>query len=198
MDLQQAEIELAALGSTAFAIPLGRWAPAIEAAFTAMDSRDWIVPGARARIGAALRGCSPQRLVDPQTGARPYKMAPSSMDPAVRALHAVGIALAVDGPVLCVLGQAAAANGAFYEAMNTAALTGAKAIFLVMHQELAEDAPIGQQSAASPASAAAAMGIGSKQIDLGNGPDAAKAVHKAVQRARELALPFLIQINLEA
>ena len=54
--------------------------------------------------------------------------------------------------MLCFLGNASAAAGAFHEALNAAALTRARVIFLlVLHDLDDEEAPIGRQLAAKPA-----------------------------------------------
>ena len=127
--LKTAETELAALCPPTAAIPLGPMTPVVEGGFTGMNKSDWVVCGSRERIGAVLRGAKPARLVDPHGGARPYKVAPVSEAPGTRALHAVGLALGSGAPVLCILGSASAASGAFAEALNTAALSGAEWYF---------------------------------------------------------------------
>ena len=130
--LLQAEQALAALEPKPFVVPLGRLAPVVEGAVTAMNRSDWLVTGFRERVGATLRGCPPERLIDLRAGARPYKLAPTSGAPGARALHAVGLAIASNEATLCLLGAASAASGHFYEALNAAALTGAPVIFVVV------------------------------------------------------------------
>ena len=102
--LIEAEAKLAELGPTPFPLPLGPMAPVVEGGFTGMNKSDWIVAGMRERVGAVLRGCPPERLVDGRAGAKPYKLAPASEAPGTRALHAVGLAKASGSPVLCFLG----------------------------------------------------------------------------------------------
>jgi 2-oxoisovalerate dehydrogenase E1 component alpha subunit len=162
--LVEAEARLQDLGPVPFALPLGRLAPIVEGAFAGMKKSDWVVPGPRERIGAALRGCPPERLVHAHAGAKPYKVAPSSSAPGTRALHAVGLALADGAPVLCFLGMASAASGSFAEALNVAALSAAPVIFLVTVQRLDDSAPVGRQLAASPAAIAQAFGIANARV----------------------------------
>ena len=189
MSLKEAEAAFNALNPVPFPLPLGPWAEIVEGAFLGMQKRDWIIPGPRGRIGATLRGCPPERLIDPQSGAKPYKIAPSSMDPAARAIHAVGIALGSGQPVLVILGMAAEANGALTEAYNLVALTGVVVIFVLIRQELTDDAPISRQSAADPEKLAAAYGLSTITVS-------GSAVQKAVAKARKSGQSTLIIANL--
>lgn len=180
--LAQAEAELTALGPKPFPLPLGRLAPVVAGAVAAMAKGDWIVAGPRERIGAVLRGCPVQRLVDPALGARPYRLAPVSGSPGSRALHAVGLALGCSRPVLCFLGMASVAAGATHEALNTAVLTGAPVIFLHVSQPLPDDAPVGRQLAGDPAAIAEAHGLQVQRLELADTTDA--AVDAAVDTVR--------------
>jgi TPP-dependent pyruvate/acetoin dehydrogenase alpha subunit len=191
--LEEASQALEALGPKPFPLPLGNMGPVVAGAFSGMKKGDWVVCGMRERVGATLRGCGVERLVDGGAGARPYKVAPSSEAPGARALHAVGIALAEGAPVLCLLGAASAASGSFHEAMNAAALTGAPAIFVVALTELPDDAPVGRQIAASPADLAKAAGLASKKIK-----NTVTAVKTAVSKARESGEPTLIEVRIGA
>lgn len=188
--LHEAEARLAALGRAPFALPLGRMSAAVEAVFSGFGQRGWVVAGPRERVGAVLRGCPVERLVDSFAGARPYKLAPVSAAPGNRALHAVGLALASGEPVLCLLGLASAANGAFHEALNTTALTGAPVIFAVLVEPIAAGAPVGPQLSGSAAAIAAAHGLRSQRCSAAE----ARAI---VAAAREANAPFLLEINLE-
>ncbi len=190
--LTEAEARLAQLSPTPFALPLGCTAPIVEGAFSGMKKTDWIVAGMRERIGAVLRGCPPERLVDGRAGARPYKLAPVSEAPGTRALHAVGLALASKQPVLCMLGLASAATGDLYEALNTAVLTNAPVIFLVTVQDLGDDAPVGPQLATTPTRIADAFGI--RTVTVSADTD---AVREAVSAARDAGETTLIQATLE-
>ncbi len=190
--LKAAEAELSSLSSAPHTIPLGPLAPVVEGGFTGMNKTDWIVCGARERIGAVLRGAAVARLADGLAGARPYKVAPVSNAPGNRALHAVGLALGSEKPVLCFLGSASVAAGAFHEALNAAALTQAPVIFLVTLTPITDDAPIGQQLATSPSALAEAFGIASVEAKA-----TTKAVKAAVSKARKANTPTLIQVQLE-
>ena len=189
--LAEAEAQLNALGPRPFPLPLGSLAPVVEGVFSGAARSDWMVCGPRERIGAVLRGCAVERLVDPAAGARPYKLAPCSEAPGNRALHAVGLALAGKGPVICMLGTASTASGAFYEALNSAALTGAQVVFVVTIPALPDDAPVARQIAGTPVEIAQALGITTVT------PDAtAEAISEAVKTARNGDGSTLVQITL--
>lgn len=187
----RADATLTGLGPQPFPLPVGPLAPVVAGAFRAMSKGDWAFTGPRGRIGAVVRGCSPQRLVDPSAGARPYKLAPVSDAPGSRALHAVGAALATGRPTLCLLGAASVASGAFHEALNVGALTGAPAIFVLTLQAITDDAPIGRQLAADPVALAAAHGWHTAT------PDATEdSVFAAVEAARAARSPALVCVRI--
>ena len=190
--LAAAEAALAALEPRPLPLPLGRLAGVVAGGFEGMARRDWVVAGPRERVGAVLRGCPVERLVDPQAGARPYKLAPVSLAPGSRARHAVGLARGEGAPVLCFLGRASAASGALHEALNLAALTGAPVIFLVATVVLPEGAPVSPQLAASLTTLAEAHGLAAMRV----GGDA-EAVREAVAAARESGRPTLIEACVE-
>lgn len=190
--LKAAEATLAAISNSTHAIPLGPHAPVVEGGFNGMNKSDWVVCGPRERIGAVLRGANAERLADGNAGARPYKVAPSSDAPGSRALHAVGLAAGTGKPVLCFLGSASVASGAFHEALNAAAITQSPVVFLVTLTPITDDAPVSQQLVASPLQLAAAFGIAvteSKPTETD--------VRTAVRTARKTAKPALIQVQLE-
>ncbi|MCB9781066.1 MAG: hypothetical protein H6742_21025 [Alphaproteobacteria bacterium] len=184
--LARAEAELAALGPLPFPLPLGPLAPAVAGMVTGMQTGDWLVLGPRERIGAVLRGCPVERLVDPARGARPYKLAPTTGRPGARALHAVGLALGSGRPVLCALGSASIASGALHEALNSAVLTGAPVLFVLLVQQLPDDAPVGRQLAGDVGAIAAAHGVPESSLTC-SGDDAAERVRACVQSLREEA-----------
>ena len=188
--LDAAEAALAALHPRPYPLPLGRLAPVVEGAFQGFGRTGWVVCGPRERVGATLRGCPVERLVDAASGARPYKLAPCSEAPGNRALHAVGLALANREPVLCLLGTASAASGAFYEACNVAGITGAPVIFVVTVLPLDDGAPVGPQLAGAPAALASACGLAAHTVAPGE-------IAAAVSSARASARPTLIQVHLE-
>ena len=190
--LIEAEATLAGLSPMPYPLPLGPLAPIVEGGFKGMKKTDWVVTGMRERVGAVLRGCSPERLVNGYAGARPYKLAPVSDAPGTRALHAVGLALGSQAPVLCFLGTASTASGSFHEALNAASLTNAPVIFLVSVITLNDDAPVGPQLATTPASVAKAFGM--KVLEVS---PKTKDVQSAVSKARKSGKPSLIQVLLE-
>ena len=190
--LKTAETELAALCPPTAAIPLGPMTPVVEGGFTGMNKSDWVVCGSRERIGAVLRGAKPARLVDPHGGARPYKVAPVSDAPGTRALHAVGLALGSGAPVLCILGSASAASGAFAEALNTAALSGARVVFLLATTPIEDDAPVGRQLAGNPIDLAKAHGLSAVSVAAKT-----KDIKAAVAKARKGEGPALVHVQLE-
>lgn len=190
--VQQADEVLAKDGKP-FPVPVRGLEAVVAGAVTALRRGDWWVPGLRERAGAVLRDVPVDRLVDGTQGAKPYKVAPPTPSPALRALHAVGLAQSDRDQVALVhLGVGSAADGAFHEALNLAALLGPSVIFLVAVHPLTGDAPVGPQLAASPAKLAEAFGIPAAIVD---GKDA-QAVHDAVVAAREAGGPRLIEARL--
>ncbi len=187
--LRTAEAELNGLGPLPFPLPLGGAAPALAGAISGMKKGDWLVTGPRERVGAALRGCRVARLLDPATGARPYKLAPVSAAPGSRALHAVGLAM-VSGPTLCVLGAASAASGAFHEALNLAGTLAPAVIFVLRMPAMPADAPVATQLGADPVALATAAGLQSWAVD-----DDETAVLDAVAAARTDGRPTLLLIR---
>ena len=188
--LNQAEQSLNALSPSPFPLTMGAASTAVEHAVLAMSKRDWLVCGPRFRISAALRGCPPERLLQPNDGAKPYKLAPSTMHPADRALHAVGLAMATKTPVLCILGEASVANGALTEALNVAQLNTAPVLFFCVCRNL-EHSPVTRQSAASPIALAQAYGISAVQTDD------IEIISHTITKARTEAKPFVLQFDLE-
>jgi TPP-dependent pyruvate/acetoin dehydrogenase alpha subunit len=188
--LLAADTELAGLGPAPFPLPLGPLAPVVAGAFRAMSKGDWAFCGPRGRVGAVLRGCTPARLVDPKAGARPYKLAPTSDAPGNRALHAVGSAIATGRPTLCILGAASVASGAFHEALNVATITGAPVVFVVVMQEITDDAPIGRQLVADPIALARAHGWQTHTPQPNE-----DSVYQAVTEAREARAPSLVCVR---
>ena len=176
-----------------FPLPISGLEAVVAGTVTALERGDWWVPGLRERVGAVLRDTPIDRLIDGTAGARPYKVAPPDTSPALRALVATGIALGSPDRFTAVhLGIGSAADGAFHEALNLAALTQAHVCFVVAVHPLGDGAPLGPQLAASPSALAKAFGIPATKVD-GN---AATAVHKAVTKARKAAGPHLIEATL--
>jgi 2-oxoisovalerate dehydrogenase E1 component subunit alpha len=176
-----------------FPIPVTGLEAVVAGAVLALERGDWWVPGLRERVGAVLRDVPLERLVDGHAGARPYRVAPPTPSPALRALHAVGLACAQsDGCALVHLGIGSASDGAFTEALNLAALRHAPVIFLVAVHPLGDGAPVGPQLASTPKRLAEAFGIPATEVD---GTDAA-AVRRAVAQARKAGGPALVEARL--
>ena len=193
MTLEAAEQELALLDVQDITIPLLSWKPIVQAAFSAMPKRCWIFPGSRARIGATLRGVSVQRLANPLDGAKPYKIAPSSRHPARRALHAVGAALHTQQPTLCILADAALAQGALTQALNLAGKTQAPVIFLVVRFPLDNvDSPLSKQLYADLSSLCQ-----SYHIAFSDAPPNEASIKEHIETACQSHTPTLIQTILE-
>jgi TPP-dependent pyruvate/acetoin dehydrogenase alpha subunit len=191
--VREADVRLGSLGPRPFPLPLGELAPLVAGAVSALAKGDWWVPGLRERTGAVLRGVPVERLTDGFAGARPYKVVASGGSPALRALVAVGLACADrERAALVHLGIGSAADGAFHEALNLAALLRPTVLFVVAVHPLDGDAPLGQQLAASPVALADAFGLGAVEVD----GTSATAVHKAVEAARKAGGPHLIAARL--
>jgi len=190
--LEQAEQALIALEPQPFYVPIGNWAPIIKGAFSAMSNRHWIFASPRARIGITLRGASAERVLHPHEGARPYKFAPSSYHPARRALQAVGSAIHTQEPTLCILGEAALAQGAFAQALNLAGQLQVPIILLIIRFPLDSNAPIAQQQLAALSSLA-----DTHQFSYSHVAPTKEAISKAVEQACATLSPTLIETTLE-
>lgn len=189
--LQEADAALSA--ASPIHVPVGELAPIVAGTLAALSRGDWWVPGIRERAGAVLRGASVERLGNGFAGARPYKVAPVVVSPALRALHGVGLALAnPDQTVAVHLGVGSTADGAFYEALNLAALEHAHVVFVLALRSL-EGAPVPEQTAADPAAVAVAMGVAvvePQDIDV-------EGIAAAVEVAKEHSGPTLVVVRLD-
>ena len=182
-----ADAELQAQQPTPFPLPITGLEAVVAGAVTALTRGDWWVPGLRERVGAVLRDVPLARLIDGTAGARPYKVAPPTPSPALRALTAVGLA-AGGTTTLVHLAVGSTADGAFHEALNLAALQQVPVIFLVAVHPLGGDAPVAQQSAADLPALAKSFGLPVKEI---SGRDA-QAVYSAVAAAKSEGGPQVI------
>jgi TPP-dependent pyruvate/acetoin dehydrogenase alpha subunit len=175
-------------------LPIGALASVVAGAVRGLTDADWWVPGLRERAGAVLRGVAVDAIGDGTAGSRAHHVAPASPTPALRALHAVGLAAASpDAAVVVHLGVGSLADGAFTEALNLAALRQVRVIFVVAVIDLT-GAPVPRQSAASVAALAAAYGVRCVEVD---GRDAS-AVRQAVSDAREQIGPTCVAAVLNA
>ncbi len=192
--LREADQALASQDPAPFPLPIAGLEAVVAGSVTALGASDWWVPGLRERVGAVLRDVPIERLVDGTAGAKPYKVAPPTPSPALRALHAVGIAIASGKTTLVHLGIGSVADGAFHEALNLAAMQRPPIIFVVAVHPLTGDAPVGGQLATEPAQLAATFGLDIHAVDGGD----AAAVHEAVAAAKAAGGPHLIQADLRS
>ena len=171
-------------------VPLGRRAPLVAGAWAAMDPDDWVFPGRRERIGAVLRGATPEDLR--ATAVLPgLRVGSSSGVPGQRALHAVGAAWASGCPALCFAGPASAAAGPFHEALNLVALRGVPVVFVLADPVLDDRAPVAPHLGFDPQALAAAHGLAYHPVDLDEA-----AVREAVAAARSTS--GLIHVRIPA
>ncbi|MCB9744062.1 MAG: hypothetical protein H6741_04870 [Alphaproteobacteria bacterium] len=193
--LREAEAQLNAGAPRPFPLPARGLEAVIAGGFLGVDQRDWVVPGLRERVGAVLRSCPVERLMDGFAGARPYRVAPITDDPAARMLHACGLAMAdPEVAVLCFIGQGSAACGAFHEALNLAALHKLHVIFLAHRWNLDDpDAPVAPQIAGTLAAKALAYGVHARSVDGG----LITEVLSAVVDAKAHGGPHLIEAHIE-
>jgi len=179
-----------------YPLPVRGLEAVIAGGFLGIERKDWVMPGLRERCGAVLRNCPTERLLDPATGARPYRVAPVSSSPAARMLQACGLAMALrdeDAAVLCFIGQGSASYGAFHEALNLAALHKLRVIFLAHSWNLdAPGSPLARQLAGALSAHALAYGIKGAAVDGGLVTD----VLSAVTDARAAGGPRLIEARL--
>ncbi|MBX2796409.1 MAG: hypothetical protein KTR31_02030 [Myxococcales bacterium] len=191
--IREADEALAAAGAGPFHLPIGELLPVVAGTVAAIDPQDWWVPGLRERAGAIVRDVPVQRLVDGFVGAKPYRVCPPATPGPLRALTAVGLAVADRSRTTVVhLGIGSASDGALHEALNLAALLAAPVVFVVAAHPLDGPAPLGPQLATTPAKLAKSFGIKASTVD---GSDA-KAVQRAVRAARKSGGPALIEAQL--
>jgi len=173
-----------------FPLPIRGLEAVVVGSLTALKRTDWWVPGLRERVGGIVRDVPIERLVDGFAGAKPYKIAPPSGAPALRALYAVGLAKSMtEGCALVHLGTGSTADGAFTEALNLASLHAAPVLFVVATTPITDDAPVGPQTNVALKVLAKAYQITFHSVD---GRDAA-AVQNVVAKARKAGGPHLIE-----
>ena len=109
---------------------------------------------------------------------------------ASQCLHAVGVAYArklkrEPGAAVCVCGDGATSNGAFYEAINYAGVWRVPAVFVINNNQWAISLPRSAQTAAGTlAQKAIAAGIPGMQVDGNDVIAVREAVAQALARAR--------------
>lgn len=141
----------------------------VEGVMAATPKKAWVFPGRRERGAAILRGADAERLAE----ARPYKVVPPGESPAVRALEAVGVALAGE-PAVVFLGSGSVSYGAFHEALQLAAAHRAPVVFVVSWYP--GPGPFAPQLAVSPVALAAALGIATATANGGDAESVRAAV----------------------
>ncbi len=192
--IREADAALQAAEPVPFPLPAVGLEAVIAGGFLGVEKTDWVFPGLRERVGAVLRNCPVERLVDGHAGARPYRIAPVSTSASTRLLQACGVAMANrEDAVICFVGQGAASTGAFYEALNLAALHNLNLIVLAHSRDLSADgSPLSPQVAGGMCSKAKAFGFATKSVD-GTKFDAVK---NAVAQARKSGGPQFIEATL--
>lgn len=192
-ELRDADLALRDASPVPFPIPATGLEAVIAGGYMGIEKTDWVLPGLRERLGAVLRGCPQDRLIDGHAGSRPWRVAPVTTSPAARMLHACGLAMATPhGAVLCFVGEGSASCGAFHEALNFAALHHLRVIFLAHVWHRGDDAPYAEQLAGSLVHHAMAFGIHARNVDGGLISD----VLSAVSEARAAGGPRFIEAHL--
>jgi 2-oxoisovalerate dehydrogenase E1 component alpha subunit len=188
-----------------FASSLGEEAVMVGLA-SAMRPEDVLLPSYRETGAQLLRGVSLEELLLYWGGdergsdfAGPRQDFPVSVPVASHCLHATGVAYAfkVTGQprvAVCVCGDGATSNGAFYEAINCAGAWRVPAVFVIANNHWAISVPRSAQTAAGTlAQKAVAAGIPGEQVD-GNDVIAVRfAVEEAIGRARAGEGPAVIE-----
>ncbi len=191
--VRDSDLALQGAGPTPFGVPARGLEAIIAGGYLGIEKTDWVLPGLRERIGAVLRGCPQERLLDGHAGCRPWRVAPTTTSPGARMLHACGLAMAnPDAAVLCFLGEGSASTGAFHEALNFAALHHLRVIFLAHVWQRSEEAPYAEQLAGSLSHHSLAFGIQARNVDGG----LINEVLSAVSEARAAGGPRFIEAHL--
>src|SRR5918996_26216 len=188
-----------------FASSLGQEAVVVGLA-SAMRPEDVLLPSYRETGAQLYRGVSLDELLLYWGGdergsdfAGPRHDFPVSVPVASQCLHAVGVGYAMKlqrepRVAVCVCGDGATSNGAFYEAINCAGVWRVPAVFVINNNQWAISAPRTVQTAAGTlAQKAIAAGVPGVQVD-GNDVIAVRwAVEEAIGRARAGEGPAVIE-----
>jgi pyruvate dehydrogenase E1 component alpha subunit len=188
-----------------YASSLGQEAVTVGLA-AAMLPEDVLLPTYRESGAQLWRGVKLEELLLDWGGdergsdfAGPRADFPVSVPIASQCLHAVGVAYAKmikrePGAAVCVCGDGATSNGAFYEAINYAGVWRVPAVFVVNNNQWAISLPRSAQSAAATlAQKAIAAGIPGCQVD-GNDVIAVRdAVEHGLSRARGGEGPCVVE-----
>src|ERR671918_2622122 len=179
-----------------FASSLGQEAVVVGLA-AAMRAEDVLLPSYRETGAMLYRGVSLEELLLYWGGdergsdfAGPRSDFPVSVPVASQCLHAVGVGYAMKlrrepRVAVCVCGDGATSNGAFYEAINCAGTWGVPAVFVVNNNQWAISVPRAVQTAAETlAQKAIAAGIPGVQVDGNDVISVRHGVGQAIERAR--------------
>src|ERR687891_1865318 len=188
-----------------FASSLGQEAVVVGLA-SAMRPEDVLLPSYRETGAQLYRGVSLDELLLYWGGdergsdfAGPRHDFPVSVPVASQCLHAVGVGYAMKlqrepRVAVCVCGDGATSNGAFYEAINCAGVWRVPAVFVINNNQWAISLPRSAQTAAGTlAQKAIAAGIPGIQVD-GNDVIAVRdAVEQALARGRAGEGPSVVE-----
>jgi len=172
----------------------------------ALAATDWIVPSFRELAATLVREVPLETILLYWMGneegsriPRRYRVLPVSIPVGSHALHAAGMAMAMQyrretGAVICYFGDGATSEGDFHEAMTFAAVARAPAVFFCQNNAWAISVPRKIQCAAAIL-AAKGVGYGMPGIQIdGNDPFAAfLATRTALERARAGEGPSFIE-----
>jgi 2-oxoisovalerate dehydrogenase E1 component alpha subunit len=188
-----------------FASSLGEEAVMVGLA-SAMRPEDVLLPSYRETGAQLLRGVTLEELLlywgGDERGSDfegPRQDFPVSVPVASHCLHATGVAYAFkvlgeSRVAVCVCGDGATSNGAFYEALNCAGAWQVPAVFVIANNQWAISVPRSAQTAADTlAQKAIAAGMPGEQVD-GNDVIAVRwAVEEAIARARAGEGPSVVE-----
>ena len=188
-----------------YAVSLGQEAIPIGVA-SVMRAEDVLIPSYRDGGALAWRGVGLHELLLYWGGdergsdfAESRQDFPFSIPVASHCLHAVGVAYAIKlrrepKVAVCMIGDGATSNGAFYEAINCAGVWNVPAVFVISNNQWAISVPrSAQTSAETLAQKAIAAGMPGVQVD-GNDLIAVRhATSEAIDRARNGGGPSLIE-----
>jgi 2-oxoisovalerate dehydrogenase E1 component alpha subunit len=188
-----------------YASSLGQEAVTVGLA-SAMQPQDVLLPSYRETGAQIWRGVSLLELLIYWGGDErgsdfkgPRGDFPVAVPIASQCLHATGAAYAFKlrrepRVAVCVCGDGATSNGAFYEAINTAGAWRVPAVFVVNNNQWAISLPRSAQTAAATlAQKAIAAGIPGEQIDGNDVIVVHHLVERAIARARAGEGPSLVE-----
>ena len=188
-----------------YAVSLGQEAIPIGVA-SVMRAEDVLIPSYRDGSALAWRGVDLHELLLYWGGdergsdfAKSRQDFPFSIPVASHCLHAVGVAYAIKlrrepKVAVCMIGDGATSNGAFYEAINCAGVWNVPAVFVISNNQWAISVPrSAQTSAETLAQKAIAAGMPGVQVDGNDLVAVRHATSEAIERARNGGGPSLIE-----